>query len=138
MTSQEETLALTLQVEVGEGSDTEELDRLARQLLHELRELEVESADLVTTGRAPEGAKSAEAVTMGMLAVTVLPTVLPKMLEFLQAWMLRGQGRTLKFKGKVGGEDIEIEGATPDELKALLAALSASRTAKSEPSESST
>ena len=131
MTGPVETLALTLQVGAGEGTDAEELDRLARQLLNEVRELEVESADLVTTGPAPDGAKSGEAVTLGMVAVAVLPTVVPKLVEFLQAWVMRGQGRTLKFKGKVGGEDIEIEGATPEELKALLATLSAAQTAKS-------
>lgn len=137
MTGQEETLALTLQVGVDEGVDAEELDRLARQFLDELREIEVESADLVTSGPAPEGAKSAEAVTLGMLAVTVLPTVLPKLIDLLQAWVLRGQGRTVKFKGKVSGEDIEIEGATPGELKVLLEALSAAQSVKAAQDEKS-
>ena len=47
---------------------------------------------------------------------------LPKIVEFCQAWALRGQGRTVKFKGNIHGQDIEFEG-TADELQRLLAQL---------------
>ena len=68
---------LILHVDAGEEADTEELDQLTRQLLGELHELEIESANLVSDDELPEGAKSAEAVTLGVLAVAVLPTVIP-------------------------------------------------------------
>ncbi len=115
-------LHLTLQIDAGPDTLPDELDALARQLLDELRETEVESAALATAGAAPDGTKSAEAITLGAVAVAVLPTFLPKLVEFVQAWSLRGQTRTVKFKGKVAGQDLEFEGSA-DDLKTLLAAL---------------
>ena len=115
-------LHLNLSIEGGPETTPEERDALARQLLDELRDTEVESAALATAGAAPAGTKSPEAITLGALAVAVLPTFLPKLVDFVQAWALRGQGRTVKFKGKVGGQEMEFEG-TADELKAVLAAL---------------
>ena len=137
MSPDTEAVHLALQVNAGEDADDEELDRITRQLLGEIRELEVESAKLVTAGAAPEGTRSAEIITMGALAVAVLPTVLPKLIELVQAWIMRGQGRTVKFKGMVGGGEVEIEGATPDELKALLATLSSSQQPGGKPTEKS-
>jgi hypothetical protein len=60
------------------------------------------------------GAKG-DPVTLASIAIVTLPAVLPKIVEALQAWSLRGQGRTVKFKG----EGIEFEGS-PEELRKLL------------------
>lgn len=118
-----QSLHLTIQIALDEP-DNEVLDSLARQLLDELSDQPVESVDLARSGTAPAGTKSAEAITLGALAVTVLPAVLPKLVEFCQAWALRGQGRTLKFKGNLGGQDFEFEGKAED-LQLILAMLSA-------------
>jgi len=117
-----QALHLTIQIGLDEP-DNEVLDSLARQLMSELSDQPVESVDLARSGSAPPGTKSAEAITLGALAVTVLPSVLPKLVEFCQAWALRGQGRTVKFKGKVAGQDFEFEGKAED-LQILLAMLS--------------
>ncbi len=129
MPSDAKPVHLTLQLDAGADAGAEELDRLTRQLLGEIREVEVESAKLVTSGAAPTGAKG-DPVTLGALAVLVLPSVLPKLIEVLQAWMMRGQGRTVKFKGRVAVGEIEIEGATPDELRTFLATLTQSLDSK--------
>jgi hypothetical protein len=114
---------LVLQVNAGEDATPEELDRLVRQLLGELQDLnEVEEVDLVKSETAPTGAKSIDPVTLGALAIAVLPSFLPKLVDFAQAWAMRGQNRAMKFKGKVGGQEIEFEGSA-EELKALLATL---------------
>jgi len=97
----------------------EDIDRMTRQLLSELRESDVDSAELVREGNAPRGTKSGEAVTMGSIVISALPTVLPGVVALVQAWSTRGQGRTVKFKGK----GIEFEGS-PEELQKLLASLS--------------
>jgi hypothetical protein len=111
-----------------EDSTAEELDEITRQLLYELRDLDVESVELARAGSAPEGAKIADPITIGALAIGVLPTLLPKLVEFIQAWALRGQGRTIKFKGMVAGQPIEFEGPA-NELQKLVTALSKSATA---------
>ena len=122
MVSPEEPILLTLEVQAGADATPEEIDELARQLLADLRQMDIDSAELLSSGPAPEGAKVADPVTLGALAVAVLPTVLPKVVDFVQAWCQRGQSRSVKFKGNIGGQDIEFEGPA-DELKALIASL---------------
>ncbi len=122
-----EQTVIELKLEVSAEDATEdELDRMTRQLLSELREMDVESAELASGETAPAGTKSADPVTIGALAITVLPTLLPKVVEFIQAWALRGQGRTVKFKGKIAGQTVEFEGPAAD-LQKLISTLSAGK-----------
>ncbi len=99
---------------LAEDTTQEDLDKMTRNLLKELRETNVESANLVSIGTAPEGSKG-DPITIGTLALEALPAVLPAVIGLVQAWVMRGQGRTVKFKGK----GIEFEGS-PEELKKLL------------------
>jgi hypothetical protein len=117
----QELVELTVQVEL-DDSDSEELDHLTRQLLRELREQKVKSADLIVSGAATPGTKAADPVTIGAIALAVLTTALPKVIDFLREWALRESGRTLKFKGKLGGQDVEFEGSQKD-LQRILATL---------------
>lgn len=108
-----------LNIEVSASDATEEeLDLMTRQLLSELRETDVESAELAKGGDAPRGTKSGEPVTMGSIVISALPTVLPAVVALVQGWTARGHGRTVKFKGK----GIEFEGS-PEELHKLLLTL---------------
>ena len=115
----EENNKAEFQIEVSATDATdEELDRMTRQLLSELRGLDVESAELATGDSAPSGTKSVDPVMLGNIAIAVLPAFLPKVVDTVQAWVMRGHGRTVKFKGK----GIEFEGS-PEELQKLLASL---------------
>lgn len=115
---------IELEIEVSAQDATEEdLDKLTRNLLGELREEDVEFAELAKSDFAPQGTKSVDPVTIGSIVVAVAPTVLPKILEMAQAWATRGQGRTVKFKGKVNGQRIEFEGPAQD-FEKLVASLS--------------
>jgi len=107
-----------INIEIRADDATEEdIDRMTRQLLSELRELDVESADLTRGGPAPKGSKG-DPVTIGSIVVSALPTALPAVVALVQAWTSRGQGRTVKFKGR----GIEFEGS-PEELQKILATL---------------
>ena len=118
---------MTLRIDAGEDADADELDQLTRQLMAELQQMEVESVELVRVESPPEGTKTAEVVTLGALAVAVLPTVVPKLIDFLQAWMLRGEDRMVKIKTQVEDRSLEIEfspkSTSPKELKSLLDAM---------------
>jgi hypothetical protein len=102
---------------LAEDTTQEDLDKLTRNLLKELRETDVESANLVSIGTAPKGSKG-DLLTIGTLAIEVLPAVIPSVIGLVQSWITRGQGRTVKFKGK----GIEFEG-TAEELQKLLTSL---------------
>ena len=112
-----------LKLEISADDATaDDMDRIARQLLSELRDMDVESAELAKGDSAPSGTKSVDPVTIGSIAIAVLPTMLPKVVDGIQAWALRGNNRTVKFKGKVGGQAIEFEGSAED-LQKLLSQL---------------
>ena len=105
-------------IEVSESNAAvEDIDQMTRQLLSELREMDVESAELTKGGIAPKGSKG-DLMTIGSIAVAVLPAFLPNVVSLVQDWVERGQGRTVKFKGM----GIEFEGS-PEELQKLLASL---------------
>lgn len=101
--------SFTLQIDAGADGDAEEIDRLSRDLQRELQEQDVEEVDLLAEGKAPSGAKSAEAITLGALAVAVLPAMVPRLIEFLQAWTMRGENRKVKIKTQVGDRAVEVE-----------------------------
>lgn len=112
-----DSLQINIEVSTDDSSE-EEIDRLTRHLLLELRELDVESAKLAKGGPAPAGSKG-DTITMGAIVLEVLPAVLPSVLGLLQSWMSRGRGRHVKFKGM----GIEFEGSRED-LEKVLAMLS--------------
>jgi hypothetical protein len=107
---------LNIEISASDANE-EDIDRMTRQLLSELRDLDVESAELAKGGLAPEGAKG-DPVTLGSIVVSSLPAVLPAVVALVQSWSARGQGRTVKFKNK----DFEFEGS-PEEFQKLLATL---------------
>lgn len=112
---------LNLQVSANDATE-EDIDRMTRELLSELREMDVEWAELGKSGAAPEGTKAIDPVTTGSILMAVLPTALPKIIDGIQAWALRGSNRTVKFKGKIAGQSIQFEGSGED-LQKLLATL---------------
>ena len=116
-----EVSELNIQVLANDASE-EDIDRMTRELLSELRDMDVERVELGRGGLAPNGTKAVDPVLTGSLVMTVLPTVLPKIVDGIQAWALRGNNRTVKFKGKIAGQAIEFEGSAED-LKTLLAML---------------
>jgi hypothetical protein len=108
-----------LNIEISASDATaEDVDWMTRQLLSELRELDVDSAQLTRAGAAPAGAKG-DPISIGSIALELLPSVLPSVLGLVQAWISRGQGRNVKFKGM----GIEFEGS-PQDLHKLIETLS--------------
>ena len=115
---------LNFELEISAEDTTEaDLDKMTRNLFAELRETDVESVKLASSGSTPSGSKSGDPVTTGAIVLAVLPTFLPKIVDFVQAWALRGHGRTVKFKGEVGGQTFEFEGNSED-LQKLIETLS--------------
>ena len=102
-------LSFILTIDAGPEIGDDELDMQTRGLRRELIDLGVNSADPVSGEAAPEGTKSAEAVTLGSLALVVLPTFLPKLVEYLQSWTQRDESRRVKIKTQVGDRSIELE-----------------------------
>ena len=107
-------------------ADPEGLDALTVRLMRDLRDLGVESVERPSGDVLPPGAKAGDPVTIGALVLVALPAILPKLVEFLQAWSLRGESRSIKIKTPQG---LEVE-FTPEkklseaDLLALIKKLS--------------
>jgi hypothetical protein len=110
-----------LQVRTEDG-DPDEIEKLTRQLLLELREEDVETVDLVHEDSLPPGAKSVEAVTLGAIIMAIMPKAVPRIIKLLQTWVERGTGRRVIIKGEIMGMNIEFEGGSKD-FKELLESL---------------
>lgn len=103
-------IPVELMVQVGaSGADVEEVDRLTRELLSELRDLPLESVALATDGQPVVGAKSGGVEILGVLLAGVLPTFLPNLVTFLQSWLKRGDGKSIKIKATSGKKSFEVE-----------------------------
>ncbi len=115
-----DSVQLNLEISVSDAAD-DEIDRTTRQLLSESKKTDVETAELAKGGRPPEGSEG-DPVTLGSIALAVLPGALPKVIDSVQSWSLGGPGWTVKFKGEIGGKTIEVEGSS-DEFQELIPAL---------------
>lgn len=117
----ERTGTLRMTVAGGADVDDEELDSLTRQLRLALLELEV---DDVRAGRAPgggpAGAKSGEAVALGVLSVTLAPVVLRSVVRLVEAWLQNRPVRSVRLE--LDGRSLELGDATDAEKQRLIEA----------------
>ena len=131
------TSDIIVTIDAGGELDADQLDRLTRQLRSELLDLDTESVELVKSEETPAGTKSAEAVTAGTLAVAILPSLLPRLLEYLQSWTMREEQRKVKVKSQIGDRSIELEyspsALSQAELKELVSTLTDSLSENSKP-----
>ncbi|MBI5082215.1 MAG: hypothetical protein HZC38_21140 [Chloroflexi bacterium] len=102
------TTQLAIHLDLGE-SDPEELDRLTRQLRDEIKELNVESAEMAKGGDAPAGTKSAELILFNQMIVTLAPTLIPQVVALIKGWTERRPITPVKIKVVVGKKNVEAE-----------------------------
>ena len=114
-------LSVLLVVRPDAESDPDIRERLARQLRTELVELDVESAALVTDGTRPDGAKGADAVTLGAVVVALSASggVFTALIETLRDWLGRHSARH-RIVVTVDGDTIELERASVGQQQALV------------------
>src|SRR5687768_764459 len=90
-----ESVPLLIRLVVDENDDEEQVDATSRALRSELEELPgIEDARQATTAEATEraprqGTRSAELITLGTVALAVLPGAVPALIDFLKEWLLR-------------------------------------------------
>lgn len=114
------TVTLMLHIDAQANVDTDKLSQLTGYLRSELEDMDIESVTDVRNQTVPLGAKVVDPFTAGALVIAVLPAVLPKVMEFIQAWTLRGEGHTVRVKYQRGDRSVEVEypvRMAPDEAK---------------------
>jgi hypothetical protein len=104
-----EEVNLTLHlVKVHGEADLDDLNRLTHTLRRNLDDMDTESVTLLHGQDYLPGAKG-DALTVGGLLVSVLPTALPAVLEFLREWVLRNNNHMIRAKVQRGDQLAEIE-----------------------------
>jgi hypothetical protein len=116
-----QTLAVRVEVASTGDLDAARLEELTAALRRELRELDVESVERAEGESTPAGAKAAEVLALGALVVKVAKSAgsVLAVVRALQQWASRG-GRTVKLE--VGGDTIELTGASQEQQDRLIAA----------------
>lgn len=109
---------LSIVLEAGEHVDPIELEDLTRGLRARVLELEVERADLATSGPPPDGAKGAEAAAAAAISVTMLPIVLRSVVAVIETWLENRPIRSAKLT--IGDDSIELTQATDLERRLLI------------------
>ena len=118
---------LDLTIDLQDRVDEEQLDQLTRQVRDEIAELEVDSVRLAPGAALPARAKG-DPITVGSIIVTLASAgVFTGLVEVLKSWVLRREGRTVKFKAKVQGQEVEMsyaQGSTsPAEMTRFVTAI---------------
>jgi hypothetical protein len=96
-------------------------ERLTRQLRAELAELDVESVAFAPGGSAPDGAKGADAVTLGAIVVALSASggVLTALVDVLRDWLSR-QAVGHRISVSIDGDTIQLEGVSTEQQQALV------------------
>ena len=116
--------SIVVTVDPGPEADAAELETHALNLRRELLRLDVDDVARVPAGEAPEDAKGLELVVVGSLLVKLAPHVIGKVGDVLQAWLKRGEGRTLQVR--IGDREIVLSDPTDEEKRKLVDAFVAS------------
>ncbi|WP_405650798.1 hypothetical protein [Streptomyces sp. RK9] len=103
--------------------DAEAGERAARQLRAEITELDIESVRAVAAGPLPDGAKGADAVTVGAVVVALSASggVLTALVETVRDWLGRSGARH-RVSVTIDGDTIELDRATDAERRDLVEA----------------
>lgn len=100
--------------------DAEELDKVTRNLLQEMNELdEVAQASLVKVEAAPEGSKALAGFLLGILQAEVSVDNIMKVLGFIGD---RGKGKTIEMELEADGRKLKLKASNQQDLVAAIRA----------------
>jgi len=105
-------------------ADAEETDTLVRRLRSELAGLDVDDVRTVASAEVPEGAKSADPVTIGAIVIAMSASggLFTSVIETVRDVLARQADRH-KVVMTIGGDSIELMSATDEQRDELVRAL---------------
>ena len=111
---------LSVEVQAGSDTDTEELAQLSGLLRAEFLDLDVDAVRQPVRGKAPEDAKGADLLAAGQLIVGLVasPEVLASIIDTVRSWLGRNRARSVKLT--LDGDTLEVTGASSAEQQRLI------------------
>lgn len=97
--------------------DADEQERETRNLLREIKDLDVESAELVEVTEIPEGARSVGGFLVGVLQAEVSLANFKKLLGFLGD---RLGNKTIELEVEANGKKLKVKASSQKELNAAI------------------
>lgn len=131
---QASTIQLIVEFSPEEDLDQEELAEMTQGLRMEMEEIpDVESIEAPSGSdpaqAIPAGAKAGGLLTLGKLAMQVVPTAIPACVGFLKDWTLRPGSSPIKIRVQHADRSTEIEydprSMSQEEIKELAASMHA-------------
>ncbi|MFN6481777.1 MULTISPECIES: hypothetical protein [unclassified Nostoc] len=99
--------------------DAEEQERETRNLLREIKDLDVESAELVAVTETPKGAKALGGFLLGVLQAEVSMANFKKVLGFVGD---RLGNKPIELEVEANGKKLKVKASSQQELTAALEA----------------
>ncbi|MBD2528353.1 hypothetical protein H6G97_01785 [Nostoc flagelliforme FACHB-838] len=99
--------------------DAEEQERETRNLVREIKDLDVESAELVAVTETPKGSKALGGFLLGVLQAEVSMANFKKVLGFVGD---RLGNKTVELEVEANGKKLKIKASSQQELAAALEA----------------
>jgi hypothetical protein len=111
---------LTIALDAGPDARPEECARLTQRLRTELLDLYVHAVEPAAGGRAPEGAKAGELLSVSELVVvlSLQRHLLRAVVDTVAAWLTRERARGAKLI--IDGDTLELTGVSAKELRELV------------------
>ncbi|MEH1928413.1 hypothetical protein [Nostoc sp.] len=97
--------------------DADEQERETRNLLREIRDLDVESAELVGVAETPLGSKAFGGFLLGVLQAEVSIANFKKLLGFLGD---RLGGKSIELEVEANGKKLKVKASSREELTAAI------------------
>lgn len=120
---QEDAVSVLVALEADADANDIERETLARQLRSELCHVDFDSISELDGQEVPAGAKAAELAEWGVWLVTLSASggVLTSLISVTKDWLdRRGAGNRIKIT--IGGDTIELDGASSAQQAALMKA----------------
>ncbi|MBH8552785.1 hypothetical protein I8751_10480 [Nostocaceae cyanobacterium CENA357] len=99
--------------------DPEEQEQETRNLLREIKDLDVESAELVAVTETPQGSKALGGFLLGVLQAEVSLANLKKVLGFLGD---RLGNKTIELEVEANGKKLKVKASSQQELMTAITA----------------
>ncbi|MGM3309281.1 hypothetical protein ACSQ6I_25440 [Anabaena sp. WFMT] len=110
-------LQITLSNPDLDADEQERQEQETRNLLREIRDLDVESAELVVATEIPERAKSVGGFLVGVLQAEVTISNCKKLLGFLGD---RLGNKTIELEVEANGKKLKVKASSQEELTAVI------------------
>lgn len=117
-----ELARMGLCIETDLDAGPEELAELAVQLREQVLELDIESAEPTTAGRAPQGTRTGEILVAGALTVMLAQSsgLLTALIETVRSWVSLSGARSVRLE--IDGDELEVTGVSRSDQRELTQA----------------